>query len=44
MWGLAHDGPILWPLTMTFLWTIAFLAVFIPIAVRGYRLAAESSA
>jgi ABC-2 type transport system permease protein len=44
MWGLAHDGPILWPLAMTFLWTIAFLAVFIPIAVRGYRLAAESSA
>jgi ABC-2 type transport system permease protein len=44
MWALAHDGPIVWPLAMTFLWTIAFLAVFIPIAVRGYRNAAESSA
>jgi len=44
MWALAHDGPIVWPLVMTFLWTIALLAVFMPIAVRGYRLAAESNA
>ncbi len=44
MWALAHGGPLLWPLAMTLLWTIVLLAVFIPIAVRGYRRAAESSA
>ncbi|BAX92345.1 ABC transporter permease [Mycobacterium shigaense] len=44
MWALAHDGPIVWPLTMTLLWAIVLLAVFMPIAVRGYRAAAESSA
>ncbi len=44
MWALAHGGPLVWPLAMTLLWTIVLLAVFIPIAVRGYRLAAESSA
>ena len=44
MWALAHDGPLVWPLAMTLIWTIALLAVFIPIAVRGYRLAAESNA
>lgn len=44
MWALAHGGPLAWPLTMTFCWTIALLAVFMPIAVRGYRLAAQSSA
>jgi len=44
MWALAHGGPLMWPLAMTLLWTIVLLAVFIPIAVRGYRRAAESSA
>ncbi|SPM37071.1 ABC-type multidrug transport system, permease component, partial [Mycobacterium rhizamassiliense] len=44
MWALAHNGPIVWPLAMTFLWAIVLLAVFMPIAVRGYRAAAESSA
>jgi len=44
MWALAHDGPLVWPLAMTLIWTIVLLAVFIPLAVRGYRLAAESSA
>jgi ABC-2 type transport system permease protein len=42
MWALAHDGPLLRPLAITFIWVIALLAVFIPVAVRGYRLAAES--
>lgn len=44
MWGLAHGGPLLWPLALTLFWTILLLAVSIPIAVRGYRRAAESSA
>ncbi|WP_260736569.1 ABC transporter permease [Mycobacterium sp. SMC-2] len=44
MWALAHGGPLVWPLVMTLLWTIGLLAVFMPIAVRGYRQAAESSA
>ncbi|OCB23492.1 hypothetical protein A5675_24440 [Mycobacterium malmoense] len=44
MWGLAHGGPLLWPLALTFFWALALFAVFIPIAVRGYRSAAESSA
>ena len=44
MWALAHDGPIVWPLAMTILWAIVLLAVFMPIAVHGYRRAAESSA
>lgn len=44
MWALAHGGSMVWPLAMTFLWTFVLLAVFIPIAVWGYRNAAESSA
>lgn len=44
MWALAHGGPLIRPITMTLLWTTVLLAVFIPIAVRGYRQAAESSA
>lgn len=44
MRALAHGGPIAWPLTMTFGWAIVLLAALIPVAVRGYRLAAESSA
>ncbi|KLO37890.1 DrrC [Mycobacterium nebraskense] len=44
MWGLAHGGPLLWPLALTLLWALVLFAVFIPIAVRGYRSAAESSA
>lgn len=43
MWALAHGGSLVWPLAMTLLWSIALLAVFVPMAVRGYRLAAESS-
>lgn len=44
MRALAHGGPLVWPLTMTFIWAMALLAVFVPVAVRGYRLAAESAA
>ncbi|MGD1282495.1 ABC transporter permease [Mycobacterium seoulense] len=44
MWALAHGGALMRPLAMTLLWTVALLAVFMPIAVRGYRQAAESSA
>lgn len=44
MRSLALGGPLAWPLTMTLLWVIALLAIFIPLAVRGFRLAAESGA
>jgi ABC-2 type transport system permease protein len=44
MRALAHDGPLLRPLTFTLIWAIVLLAVFIPLAVRGYRKAAEQSA
>jgi ABC-2 type transport system permease protein len=44
MRALTHGGPLLWPLAMTLIWAIVLLGVFVPIAVRGYRLAAESSA
>jgi ABC-2 type transport system permease protein len=44
MWGLAHGGPLLWPLVLTVFWATVLFAVFIPIAVRGYRRAAESNA
>ena len=44
MRALAHDGPLVWPLALTLIWAIVLLAVFIPLAVRGYRVAAESSA
>ncbi|WP_094288532.1 ABC transporter permease [Mycobacterium lehmannii] len=44
MRALASGGPIAWSLTMTLLWTILLLAAFTPIAVRGFRAAAEASA
>lgn len=44
MWALAHGGPILWPLMITLMWTVALLVIFMPMAVRGYRRAAESTA
>lgn len=43
MRALAHDGPLLWPLVLTLVWAIALLALFIPLAVRGYRIAAQST-
>jgi ABC-2 type transport system permease protein len=42
MWALAHGGPLVRPLAMTLMWAIVLLAIFVPIAVRGYRRAAES--
>ncbi|OBI13359.1 hypothetical protein A5713_02535 [Mycobacterium sp. E2497] len=44
MWALAHGGSLVWPLVMTLLWTVGLLAIFTPIAMRGYRRAAESCA
>ncbi|OBH34401.1 hypothetical protein A5692_13130 [Mycobacterium sp. E342] len=44
MRALAHGGPLAGPLAMTLIWAIGLLAVCTPIAVRGYRKAAESSA
>nr|WP_082695001.1 ABC transporter permease [Mycobacterium lehmannii] len=42
MRSLALGGPLAWPLTMTLVWAVVLLALFIPLAVRGFRLAAES--
>lgn len=44
MRALAHDGPLVWPLAMTLIWAIVLVAIFIPLAVRAYRLATESGA
>jgi ABC-2 type transport system permease protein len=42
MRALAHGDPALWPLLVTFAWTIGMAAVFVPLAMRSYRTAAES--
>lgn len=42
MRALTHGGPLMRPLTITVIWAIVMLAIFIPLAVRGYRRAAES--
>jgi ABC-2 type transport system permease protein len=42
MRGLAEGGPVLWPLMVTFGWVFGLAAIFGPLAVRGYRTAAES--
>jgi ABC-2 type transport system permease protein len=39
---LAQGGPVLWPLLLTVIWAIGLAAVLGPLAVRGYRTAAES--
>jgi ABC-2 type transport system permease protein len=44
MRSLALGGPLVWPLGMTTVWALALLTVFVPLAVRGYRSAAEASA
>ena len=44
MRGLAEGGPTLWPMLQSAAWVVGLVAVFGPIAVRGYRAAAESSA
>jgi ABC-2 type transport system permease protein len=43
MRALADGGPTLWPLVQTLGWVVGLLAVFGPLAVRGYRRAAESA-
>lgn len=43
MRALAHGGPIMWPLAITIIWAVVLLTISIPVAVRGYRLAAEAS-
>ena len=42
MRGLAQHGPVLWPLLLTVMWALGLAAVLGPLAVRGYRAAAES--
>jgi ABC-2 type transport system permease protein len=42
MRGLAEGGPTLWPVLQSVAWVAGLLAVFGPIAVRGYRKAAEA--
>lgn len=44
MRSLSHGGPLAWPLAMTLLWAVGLLAVCLPLAMRGYRVAAEASA
>jgi ABC-2 type transport system permease protein len=42
MRALAQGGSALWPLLLTVVWTLGLAAVVGPLAVRGYRAAAES--
>ena len=42
MRGLAQGGAVLWPLLLTVMWALGLAAVLGPLAVRGYRAAAES--
>lgn len=42
MRALAHGDPALWPLLLSLMWVIGLAAVLGPLAVRGYRTAAES--
>jgi ABC-2 type transport system permease protein len=42
MRGLAQGGAVLWPLMLTVMWVLGLAAVLGPLAVRGYRVAAES--
>lgn len=44
MRSLALGGPLLLPLGMTIAWALVIIAVFVPLAVRGYRSAAEAGA
>ena len=44
MRALADGGPTLWPVLQSVAWVVGLLAVFGPMAVRGYRAAAESGA
>ena len=42
MSALAKGGPALWPLVLSLGWALGLAAVVGPLAVRGYRAAAES--
>jgi ABC-2 type transport system permease protein len=42
MRALAQGGPLLLPMLLTFQWAVGLAAVVGPLAVRGYRAAAES--
>jgi ABC-2 type transport system permease protein len=42
MRALAQGGPALWPLLLTVMWALGLAAIVGPLAVRGYRAAAES--
>jgi ABC-2 type transport system permease protein len=42
MRALADGGPALWPLLLTCAWILGAAAVVGPLAVRGYRTAAEN--
>ena len=42
--ALADGGPTLWPVLQSLAWVVGLIAVFGPIAVRGYRVAAGSGA
>ncbi|MFY2859812.1 ABC transporter permease [Mycobacterium sp. THU-M104] len=49
MWGpieamraFAEGGPVLWPLLLTVTWTLGLAALLGPLAVRGYRAAAQA--
>jgi ABC-2 type transport system permease protein len=42
MRALAEGDSALWPLMVTFVWVLGFAAVFGPLAIRNYRVAAES--
>jgi ABC-2 type transport system permease protein len=41
MRAFAEGESALWPLTLTFAWLVGIAAIFGPLAVRNYRLAAE---
>jgi ABC-2 type transport system permease protein len=42
MRALAQGGPAMWPLLLGLIWALGVTAVVGPLAVRGYRAAAES--
>jgi ABC-2 type transport system permease protein len=43
MRALAQGGPALWPVLLSLLWALGLAAVVGPLAVRGYRAAAETA-
>jgi ABC-2 type transport system permease protein len=43
MRALAQGGPALWPVLLSLLWALGLAAVVGPLAVRGYRTAAETA-